>query len=286
MQTLDTMFGAATSLEDFERKSQMMNLETHKAMYEGFLGHLWTKNSGRLLWMTHPAWPSNAWQIYSWDYDTHAAYYGAKKATEPLHVQLNLPGNELVVLNTTQQDLPGLTATTRVVSLDNRELFTRSDRVDALANRAVQLAPVPLDTLFARDPMLLVSLRLTDAAGKLVSENFYWRGKDTASYRALDGLAKVKLTATTQPPSFDGKDRVLRVTLSNPSATPALNAKLTLVDQRGERILPAFYSDNYVALLPGESKTIEVRYPANARDVPRFTLRGWNVAEQSFEAQP
>ncbi len=69
----------------------MMNLETHKAMYEGFLGHLWTKNSGRLLWMTHPAWPSNTWQIYSWDYDTHAAYYGAKKAAEPLHVQLNLP---------------------------------------------------------------------------------------------------------------------------------------------------------------------------------------------------
>ncbi|HVJ03238.1 MAG TPA: glycoside hydrolase family 2, partial [Sphingomonas sp.] len=192
----------------------------------------------------------------------------------------------LVVLNTTRDDARGLSATTRVVSLDNRELFARTDRVDAPANRATQLPPVPLDTLFARDPMVLVSLRLTDAAGKLVSENFYWRGKDTAAYRALDALEQVKLTAAAQPASFDGKDRVLRVMLSNPTATPALNAKLTLVDQRGERILPAFYSDNYVALLPGESKTIEVRYPANARDTPRFTLRGWNVAEQSFGAQP
>ena len=49
------------------------------------------QNSGRLLWMTHPAWPSNTWQIYSSDYDTPAAYYAVKKACEPLHVQLDLP---------------------------------------------------------------------------------------------------------------------------------------------------------------------------------------------------
>jgi hypothetical protein len=80
MASLDRRFGAATSFADFERKAQMMNLETHQAMIEGFLGHLWTKNSGRLFWMTHPAWPSNAWQIYSSDFDTHAAYYGAQRA--------------------------------------------------------------------------------------------------------------------------------------------------------------------------------------------------------------
>ena len=48
-------------------------------------------NSGRLLWMTHPAWPSNTWQIYSSDYDTAAAYYAVEKACEPVHAQLNLP---------------------------------------------------------------------------------------------------------------------------------------------------------------------------------------------------
>ena len=281
MTMLGAMFGAPTSLEDFERKSQMMNLETHKAMYEGFLGHLWTKNSGRLLWMTHPAWPSQAWQIYSWDYDTHAAYYGAKKATEPLHVQLNLPGNELVVLNTTQGDVRGLTARTRVVGLDNRELFSRSDRMDALANRATPLAPVPLDRLFAQNPMVLVSLALVDRGGRTVAENFYWRGRDTASYRALNGLAPAPLQLTAAPPATDGGDRLIRATLSNRGSTPALNAKLTLVDERGRRILPAFYSDNYVALLPGESKTIEIRYPASVAAQPSLTLRGWNVVAQT-----
>lgn len=278
MQTLDRMFGAGTSFEDFERKAQMMNLETHKAMYEGFLGHLWTKNSGRLLWMTHPAWPSNAWQIYSWDYDTHAAYYGAKKAAEPLHIQLNLPGNELMVVNTTQSDARGSTAKVRVVGLDNRELFTRTDRVDALANRTTALSAVPLDRLFAAHPMLLVSLTLTDANGKVVSDNFYWRGKDEGAYRALNDMGAATLSATATPPRVEGEDRVIDVTLNNSGTVPALNAKLTLVDARGERILPAFYSDNYVALLPGEVKRLTIRYPARIADMPSLTLRGWNVA--------
>ncbi|MEO5772669.1 MAG: LamG-like jellyroll fold domain-containing protein [Sphingomicrobium sp.] len=279
MQTLDTMFGAATSFEDFERKAQMMNLETHKAMYEGFLGHLWTKNSGRLLWMTHPSWPSNAWQIYSWDYDTHAAYYGAKKATEPLHVQLNLPDNELVVLNTTQQDAPGLTATTRVVSLDNRELFTRTDRLDAKANQATQLVAVPLDPLLAANGMALVQLKLADGAGNLVSENFYWRGKDTAAYQALNRLPRVPLSLSATSGIQQG-ERLVTATLANRGQAPVLNAKLTLVDAKGERILPAFFSDNYVALLPGETKTITIRYPASAGSAAALRLRGWNAIEQ------
>ncbi len=279
MATLDTMFGAGASFDDFERKAQMLNLETHKAMFEGFLGHLWTKNSGRMLWMTHPAWPSNAWQIYSWDYDTHAAYYGAKNATEPLHVQLNLPDNALVVLNTTREDARGLTARTRVVGLDNRQLFSREDRLDALANRATRLAAVPLDTLYAANPVVLVSLALVDRAGRTVSENFYWRGRDPASYRALNALAPVALTTSATAPVTEGEDRMVAVTLANDTRTPALNAKLTLVDAAGQRILPAFYSDNYVALLPGERKTITVRYPARTTGAPAFTLRGWNVLE-------
>lgn len=285
MAALDTMFGPATSFEDFERKAQMMNLETHKAMFEGFLGHLWTKNSGRLLWMTHPAWPSHAWQIYSHDYDTHAAYYGAKKAAEPLHVQLNLPGNELVVLNTTREDARGLVVRIRVAGLDNRELFAREDRVDAPANRATTLARVPLARVFAEHPMVLISLTLSDAAGRTLTENFYWRGRDPAAYRALDGLAPVALEANASAPVAAGEDRLVRVTLANPGKVPALNAKLTLVDGAGKRILPAFYSDNYVALLPGERRTIEVRYPAGVAAAPGFTLRGWNIVEAKIAAQ-
>lgn len=279
METLARMFGAGTSLPDFERKAQMMNLETHKAMYEGLMAHLWTKNTGRLLWMTHPAWPSNAWQIYSWDYDTHAAYYGARKAAEPVHIQLNLPDNVLAVINSTREDRAGLTATTRVTDLAGETLFSRTDQLAAQANRVSNLAPVPLADLFKTNPMVLVTLELRDSAGKLVSDNFYWRGKDEAAYQGLNAMPAVPLAMTMTRPQAEGNDRVVRVTLRNAAAAPALAAKLTLVDGKGARILPAFYSDNYVSLLPGETREIAIRYPADSAGAARVRLRGWNVTE-------
>jgi hypothetical protein len=38
-------------------------------------------------------------------------------------------------------------------------------------------------------------------------------------------------------------------------------------------------------LLPGETKTITVRYPATVSGAPALTLRGWNVAEAPVEVR-
>ena len=131
--------------------------------------------------MTHPAWPSNVGRS-TLDYDTHAAYYGAKKAAEPVHVQLNLPGNELVVLNTTRGDRKGLSVETRVVGLDGAPLFARTDRLDALANRATDLPDVPLAPILNARGMALVELTLRKLSGAELDRNFYWRGKDEVTY--------------------------------------------------------------------------------------------------------
>jgi hypothetical protein len=53
---------ARQSLEDFER-AQMMNYETYRAIF-GACRRTCGPRTPRLLWMTHPAWPSNHWQIY------------------------------------------------------------------------------------------------------------------------------------------------------------------------------------------------------------------------------
>ena len=285
MDALTTMFGAPDSLEDFERKAQMMNMEDHKAMYEGFLGHLWTKNSGHLLWMSHPAWPSNVWQLYSWDYDTSAAYFGAKEANRPLHVQLNLPDNKLVVLNTTLQDQPHMTVETRVVALDGAPLFARTDTLDAKANDKTDLPDVPLAPILAQHGAALVELVLKDGDGKAVDRNFYWRGDNEAAYRALDGMAPTPLQLSVAAPVRDGEDTLIRATLANRSRVPAIEAKLTLQDEGGQRILPAYYQDNYISLLPGESRTIDIRYPSTtSAHRPRMALRGWNVEAQTVES--
>ncbi|NKJ42090.1 LamG-like jellyroll fold domain-containing protein [Novosphingobium sp. SG720] len=281
MESLNRRFGAATSFTDFERKAQMMNLETHQAMIEGFLGHLWTKNSGRLFWMTHPAWTSNAWQIYSSDFDTHAAYYGAQRAARPLHAQLNLPDNALVLVNTTRDDVRGLTVTSTVTDLAGKVLFSRRDRADALANRDTPLKALPLDAIFAKVPMVLVTLKVADKAGKTLTDTVYWRGKDEDAYRALNAMAPAPLAVKTTAARSVGAEQEVAVTLTNSGTTPALNARATLVDAAGKRVLPAYYSDNYVAVMPGESRTITVRWPASAGTPAAVTLEGWNVPAAS-----
>jgi hypothetical protein len=280
MKALDTQFGAATSLEDFERKAQMMNYVDYRAIFEGFFAHLWYSNSGRLLWMTHPSWPSNHWQIYSSDYDTQASYYGAKKAAEPLHLQMNLPDFALAVVNTTREPRTQLTARSQIVALDGKLLGERIDRLTAPANQVTTLAPLALAPWLARYGTVLVALTLSDAAGARISENLYWPSADEASARKLNEMPAqtVLLSATS---STAGEEAVIRVALRNAGSAPALAAKLTLVDGRGERILPAYYSDNYLSLLAGETRQLEIRYPGSHAGPAQLRLRGWNVKPAS-----
>ncbi|WP_421846670.1 glycosyl hydrolase 2 galactose-binding domain-containing protein [Novosphingobium sp.] len=285
MDTLAAMFGPATSLADFERKAQMMNLETHKAIMEGFVGHLWTRNSGRLFWMTHPSWPSNAWQLYSSDMDTHAAYYGARAGAEPVHIQLNLPDNALMVINTTRSDLPGLTAKVCVTDLAGRTLLTRENPLAAPANTATPLPPVDLAPLMADGGMVLVALDLIDAKGAVLSRNIYWRGRDTAAYRELNAMPAATISIKALMGQPQGSDRPLVLTLANTGKTPALAIKLTVLDKAGARVLPAYFEDNYVSLMPGEARTLTVRVPASAKPAS-IAIRGWNTPESTTRIAP
>ncbi len=183
-----------------------MNYVSYRAIFEGFAAQLWTENSGRLLWMSHPAWPSNTWQIYSSDYDTGAAYYAVKKACEPIHAQMNLPDYRLAVVNTTQAARANLTLHTRVVSLENRTLSERVDRIDAAANTVASVAaPLDLGTLLKKEGAVLVKLTLIASNGDLLSENVYWQAQDgrerTQNQRHADAADRIgRESASAQAP--------------------------------------------------------------------------------------
>lgn len=280
METLATRYGEGTSLEDFERKAQMMNYETYRAVFEGLQAHMWTKNSGRLLWMTHPSWPSNHWQIYSHDYDTHAAYYGVKKATEPLHAQMNLPDYGLSVINVSQESRARMKLISDVRTLDDRPLARREDSLAAPANAVTQLPALDLAPLLQAQGVVLVRLELRDDAGKLISDNTYVQAKDDASQRQLNNLPRQRLAIEAAGERI-GQEQVVRLQIANRGKVPVLSTKLTLVDSSGSRILPALYSDNYLTLLPGEVRSVEVRYPAADGSRAVVNVRGWNVDPSS-----
>ncbi len=284
MAALEQQYGAAANLEDFERKAQLMDYVSYRAIFEGFQAHLWTKNSGRLLWMTHPSWPSNTWQIYSSDYDTAAAYYAVKKACEPVHAQLNLPDFTLAVANISRAAQAHLSLRTHIISLDNRLLAERVDSVSVAANSVATLPPLDLGSILAREALVLVKLTLKDSHGATLSDNLYWQGRDAASQRRLVDLRPQSIGVTARARK-QGEDSRVDVVLVNQGSAAALAVKITLLDEAGVRVLPVYYDDNYVALLPGESRRIEVLCPAGSGRCAKVAIRGWNAAAREVAVE-
>jgi hypothetical protein len=270
-------FGVAQSLEEYVRQAQMMNYVDYRAIFEGFNAHLWAPNTGRLLWMTQPSWPSMLWGILSSDYATQASYYGTKKACEPLHVQLDLATNAVQVINTTRAALAGASVDADVYSLEGKVLLHREAKVSAAADDVTEAMRLELAPLMG-ETTVLVKLALRGGDGKVVSDNLYWRAASDAGYRALDGMAKADVAVTAEAAGAAGRAIVVR--LKNGGSVAALQVKLTVVDAGGAEVLPAFYSDNYVSLLPGEAREVRVEVPkVGGVGGLRVKVRGWNLGD-------
>ena len=119
--TINNKYGTATGIQDFCRKAQLVNIETNKAMFEGWQDNIWNNASGLLMWMSQSAYPSLVWQTYDYYYDCNGAYWGVKHACEPLHIQWSAADDSVKVVNTTGEDVKSLTATAHVYNIDGTE---------------------------------------------------------------------------------------------------------------------------------------------------------------------
>jgi beta-galactosidase/beta-glucuronidase len=275
MNALTEELGAPVSLEDFDRKAQLLTYVSHRAMFEGFNAHLWEPNTGRLMWMTHPAWPSMEWQMYSSDYSTHGAFFGVKKACEPAHAQLDEPDAGITVVNNTTRALKNLLLIVRVVDVNGVGISTHEERVNAPANAAVHVFRLEMPAQ-ARDGVVFVRLTLADDAGRVLSENFYWRSAQKSGYRKLNEMAEAVLDCSAVLQAGRGAPRV-EVELTNRGDGVALAAQVVVRDAvTHERVLPAYASDNFVSLLPGEARRVHIEVPARGREMA-IELKGWNV---------
>ena len=274
---LAARYGAVASLADFVRKAQLMNYEAFRAMYEGREAKLFHPVTGVITWMSNPAQPSFVWQLYSWDLEPNASLFGTRKACEPVHIQMNQTDWHVLVVNNTPRTLKGLTAKTAVYNLDGTLQYTHSQALSAAPSLATDTGAISFPA--GLSAVHFVKLELRDAQKHLLSDNFYWREAQPDDLQSLNQMPLVRLAAQVTRREVGGRC-LLTVTLHNPARTPALMAHLQLRDRRTtRRVLPVFYSDNYVSLLPGETKTITVEAAQESlgNDAPQVVVDGWNV---------
>ena len=276
-------YGRIANLADFVRKAQMMNYEAYRAMYEGRNAQLFAPDTGVITWMSNPAQPSFVWQLYHYDLEPNASLFAVKSASELVHIQMNEANGTLQVINNLPTAISGDTAHVAIYRLwgGAQPALEKDIPVSGPADTAIDLGPTPLPNWEKLYPMYLIRLELRDAQGQIVSRNLYW--KPLPSMRddltTLDTLPTVQLDGTIA--RHDSSDQVnLEVTLKNPGRAYALMAHLQLRRKSsGERVLPVFYSDNYISLAPGESRTVTIDAAvADLKgDTPLVVVDGWNI---------
>jgi exo-1,4-beta-D-glucosaminidase len=291
---LSTRFGAPGSVEEYTTTAQLMTYEGERAMFEAYRRNKYS-STGVIQWMLNNAWPSIYWHLWDWYLRPAGGYFGAKKANEPVHVLYSYDDHTVAVANARRSAVKGARLRVRTFSVDGAVLSNRDTTIDIPADSSVRVLALPDPT--GVNGAYFADLRLTSADGKALSTNFYWLTTrpdvlaDTSTYymtpvkqfadlTALKGMPAGSVKATT---IFSRRDATseARVTLKNPGTTLAFFVRLQVVGSDGSEALPVTWDDNYVTLLPSETRVISARW--KARDIhgtPRVVTSGWNVPKR------
>ncbi len=288
-KALDNRYGTPPDLTDFVRKAQVTNYEAMRAMFEAFAVRKF-KATGVIQWMLNSAWPELYWQLYDYYLMPNGAFYGARKACRSLQLIYDYKKRDIYLNNNSLQPAESLFVSMRLYDLYSNLAAMRDTIIDIDANSVKRVFAV--EPSFAKTPVYFLDLRLKSIDGKLKSTNFYWLPKkdDVLDYdhstwyvtpikyfadlTALNRLPQAKIKVNVSASSQNNK---LLVRLKNVSTKLAFFIYLELQDKNGQPVLPVFWDDNYISLLPNESRDVQVAF-RHSRPV-QVKISGWNLKE-------
>jgi exo-1,4-beta-D-glucosaminidase len=293
-------YGPPTSLSDYLLKAQAMDYEATRAEYEAYSAR---KNAahpatGLIYWMLNNAWPSLHWNFFDYYLKAAGSYFGAKVGSRPEHVvfEYGSAKGDIWLINHTLDKQGARTIDIDMLSLSGKTLLSKRVTATTKPNYSQRVASVPEAT--APKAVTFLRLVLRDAQGTILSRNVYWLSvkldvndwansdwyftpvTSYANYKPLQSLKSASLVATaggsTQPAPCGRM--ASSVQLENMAKVPAYLVRLELQDNEGADVTPAFWSDNYVTLWPGENMSVTVQWMANNSGEGRFVgISGVNM---------
>lgn len=260
-------FGDAKDIDEYLRRADMLNYESTKAMFESFRAR-WPHTTGIIQWMLNGARPGIYWQLYDYYKQPNAAYYGVKKANAPVQLIYDYYQKAVYAVNETLEPVSAKAL-----------MMLLKDGVTTQADQQIEVAPGTVVKAFDIDlgdaPAAFLFLKLVADDGSDIAGNEYFipAGRDTydwtkttwvhtpiteyTSYAMLDGMCtnKCELTVSQSGDNY-------KATVTNPTDKVAFMIRLTAKDQNGQLLCPAYWSDNYLTLAPGETRTVTCTVPS------------------------
>jgi exo-1,4-beta-D-glucosaminidase len=301
-ESMDAIYGPPRGPDDYLPKAQAMAYDGERAMFEAY-GRNKYQSTGVIQWMLNNGWPSMMWHLYDYYLQPAAGYFGTKKACEPVHIQYSYDDRSIVVVNSVNRDFRDLTAEVSLYDFNLRRLFHRKLTLDSTADSVRQLLKIPDDNIDT--DVHFVRLTLANKQGRILSTNFYCLPRKPSTYdwstesekghpyytgvtsyedlTMLNQLRKVHLEASASARRQPNSGEV-RVRVHNPSGGLAFQVHLSVVGEKsGEEILPVLWEDNYISLMPGESREIAAHYD-QAVNAGRLKLEadGWNIDTETM----
>jgi exo-1,4-beta-D-glucosaminidase len=298
---MDAIYGKPNGLDDYLLKSQAMAYDGERAMFEAYSRNKYT-STGIIQWMLNNAWPSTIWHLYDYYLQPAGGYFGTKKACEPLHVQYSYDDNSIDVVNSLYEKFSGLTVTAKLYDTDLHERFSKQVQADVDSDGVKKVLMLPAEAFSPVSPAYFVALKMESADGKVVSTNFYWlsskknafewskttyRFTPVSSYEDLTALqslpkASIEAVGSIQP---GPEGAIAHIQVKNPSDHLAFQIRLGIHKSgQDDEILPVFWEDNYIELMPGETRELNAQYlPATAVfGGVDLTVSGWNIDSETI----
>lgn len=288
-KVISSRYGTPATLDDFLHKADLANYESTKAMFEAFRVNT-PRSTGIVQWMLNSARPGLYWQLYDYYGQPNASYYSVKKGNSPIQLIYNYASKKIVAVN--ESILPAhVHASMKIYSLDGSLIDEQSTDISISG----QKHEIIFNTPEIKENAFLF-LKLTDAKHNIISTNEYvlaeqmdiydWEATDWittpikryADYSALAKLERLKLNFKAES-SNNVEGKSINISVNNPNKVVALLIRLALTDQKGHLVYPAYYTDNFITLQPGENRNIRCNLPkgVDTKDL-KLQADGWNLA--------
>ena len=272
------LYGPAEGLEDWMNKAHAMDYDATRSMYEAFRANV-PEATGIVQWMLNSAWPSLYWQLYDWYGIPTAGYYGVKAANAPVQAVYNYSDGSVWVVND-GKPAAEYEIRARVYNADSK--LVRDEKVSVTSR--------------PRDPWKVFSgiegpcFLALDVNGKdYCATNFYCIAEELNRYRwnkadwwgiPMDKYADMSFVSKLPKTGLDMQVKQVEggydVTLTNKSGVIAYQNILKAMDANGQLIPGTFWTDNFLTVLPGESRTVHCSLPKGCPQAS-IAFSGWNA---------
>jgi exo-1,4-beta-D-glucosaminidase len=293
---LNQQYGRPSNLANYLLKSDVQSYDALRAMFEAFRVNR-PNSTGIIQWMLNSAWPSFYWQLYDYYLLPTASYYAARKANAPLQIIYNYGDRNLYVVNETLKKQDKLKARIRMTDLSGKQLLSEELMLSSDGNSTQKIFSIPASQGFC-----FLALELLNDRNESLADNFYslparpeeyaWDKtewyytplKTPADYKPLNYAAPAAVEIVSNH-TLVNQETVVEVKLTNSSEKPAFFICLTLKDKDNKTLFPVFWDDNFISLLPGDSRTYRCTIPASHTLAGEISLvvSGWNLKEQNLK---